>query len=146
MTHFNIVHVLPDGLLNLRAYHEVIESVLWGLQQLGHYTTYSVNAICPGARNILFGGQRAPDLVIGSPADTIYYNLEQVRGSPQFAPDAPHPLTRYVASRLQVWEYSGANMASWNGLDPAYTVKHVPIGYAPVLTRVESAGSRTSTS
>jgi hypothetical protein len=142
MTHFNITHILLDDTLNLRAYHEVIDSVRWGLQQLGHYTTYSVNALCPGARNIVFGGQRAPELVIGSPADTIYYNLEQIRGHKQFAPDAPHPLMKFVVSQLQVWEYSGANMPSWNALDPAYPVRHVPIAYAPVLTRIESAAQQ----
>lgn len=139
MAHFNITHILPDDVLNLRAYHEVIDSVRWGLQQLGHHTTYSVNALCPGARNIVFGGQRAPELVILSPADTIYYNLEQIRGNKQFDPDAPHPLMQFIASQLQVWDYSGANLPSWNALDPAYPVRHVPIAYAPVLTRIESA-------
>jgi hypothetical protein len=142
MTHFNVVHVLPGNSLNLRAYHEVIESVRWGLQQLGHHTTYSVNTICPGARNILFGGQLAPELVIGSPADTIYYNLEQIRGNPQFSPGTPHPLVKFVSSSLQVWEYSGGNMPTWNGLSPIHTVRHVPIAYAPVLTRIESAAEQ----
>jgi hypothetical protein len=139
MTHFNIVHVLPDGYRNLRAYHEVIESIRWGLQELGHDATYSVNMLCPNARNILFGGQLAPDLVLDSPEGTIYYNLEQITGNPQWCPTDPHPLTRFVSSRLHIWDYSGANIASWNRLDPTHRVKHVPIGYAPLLTRIEDA-------
>ncbi|MDB5400178.1 MAG: hypothetical protein QOF70_6625 [Acetobacteraceae bacterium] len=139
MTHFNIVHILPDGDLNLRAYHEVIDSVRWGLQQLGHETTYSVNEVCQNARNIIFGGHRAPDVVIGSPEHTIYYNLEQIRGSSQFDPNDPHPLVTYISSNLHVWEYSGANLASWNALGPKHPIKHVPISYAPGLTHIKSA-------
>ena len=36
MTDFNIVHADGAGIRGTEAYREVIESVLWGLRQLGH--------------------------------------------------------------------------------------------------------------
>jgi hypothetical protein len=139
MTHFNMVHVLPDDAQNLRAYQEVIDTVRWGLEQLGHHTSYSVNSTCAGARNIIFGGHLDPPLVVQSPDDSIYYNMEQIRGNPQYYPQGTTLLVRLIANRLQIWEYSGANMETWARLNPAQPVKLVPIGYAPVLTRIEPA-------
>jgi hypothetical protein len=139
MTRFNIVHIIPDGGFNLRAYHEVIDSVRWGLQQLGHDTTYSVNSCSQDARNIIFGGQCDPGVVIHSPDDSIYYNLEQIRGNPQFGLRDTHPLVDFISSKLQVWEYSGANLETWNQLSPRHVAKHVPICYAPILTHIEDA-------
>ena len=139
MTHFNMAHVLPNDALNLRAYQEVIDTVRWGLEQLGHHTTYSVNSICENARNIIFGGHLDPPLVIRSPADSIYYNMEQIRGNPQYDPQDTNIFVRLVSSTLQIWEYSGANMETWARLNPAQPPKLVPIGYAPLLTRIEPA-------
>jgi hypothetical protein len=139
MAQFNIVHVNLKYTLNVRAYHEVIESVRWGLQQLGHDTTYRVNAFCPNSRNILFGGHLSPELIINSPDDTILYNLEQIRGNPHYDPGAPNLLVRLIASKLHVWDYSGGNLDTWNRLCPKWPVRHVPISYAPILTRIEPA-------
>ena len=80
MTHFNLVHVVGDGVRGTEAYREVIDSVLWGLRQLGHHATYSANICLYSATNILFGAHLLPQLVMNSPDGTIYYNLEQISG------------------------------------------------------------------
>jgi len=139
MTHFNIVHVIRDGLLGVRAYQETIDSILWGLQQLGHEATYSVNSICHDATNIIVGGHLFPELLVESPEGTIYYNLEQIRGHPQYSQSDPHPVIKLILHKFQVWDYSIANIETWNGLTPERAIKFVPIGYAPVLTRIENA-------
>ena len=44
-----------------------------------------------------------------------------------------------IAAKCQIWDYAGANMATWNGLSLKHAVKLVPVGYAPILTRIENA-------
>jgi hypothetical protein len=139
MTDFNIVHVAGDGIRGTEAYREVIDSVLWGLRQLGHNATYSSNRCRSLATNILFGGHLLPDLLVQSPDDTIYYNLEQVSGHPQYDPANSKDTVRLIASKFQIWDYTGANLETWTRLNPKFPVKVVPVSYAPVLTRIETA-------
>jgi hypothetical protein len=42
----------------------------------------------------------------------------------------------YIAKKFQIWDYSAANIPSWNSLNPAYSVRYMPIGYAPLLSRI----------
>jgi hypothetical protein len=139
MTHFNIVHVAGDGIRGTAAYQEVIDSIIWGLQQLEHNVTYSMNSCLPHATNILFGGHLDPELLVESPGDSIYYNLEQICGHPRYDRTNPKDTVRLIASKFQIWDYTGANLETWNALAPKHPVKLVPIGYAPSLTRIESA-------
>jgi hypothetical protein len=139
MTHFNIVHVTGNGIRGTEAYQEVMESVVWGLRQLGHKATFSANDYCHGAQNILFGGHLSPRLLIDSPGDTIYYNLEQISGDPQYNPANPKDTVKFISSKFRIWDYSGANMEAWNRLMPTHAIKLVPVGYAPTLTRIENA-------
>jgi hypothetical protein len=142
MTHFNLVHVAGEGVRGTEAYRDVIDSMLWGLQQLGHHATYGVNVCCHGAVNILFGAHLLPDLVMNCPEDTIYYNLEQIVGHPQYDHHNPKDTVSLIASRLQIWDYTGANVATWNTLKPKHPPRVVPVGYAPILTRIENAAQQ----
>jgi hypothetical protein len=139
MTHFNLVHVMGGSIRGTEAYQEVIDSVLWGLRQLGHDATYSVNLCHNQATNILFGGHLLPELLMNCPDGTIYYNLEQISGHPQYDQSNPKDTVKLIASRFQIWDYTGANMATWNSLTPKYAIKLVPVGYAPILTRIANA-------
>jgi hypothetical protein len=42
----------------------------------------------------------------------------------------------YIAKKFRVWDYSVANIPSWNRLNPKYPVRHMPICYAPILKRI----------
>jgi hypothetical protein len=139
MTHFNIVHVAGNGIRGTEAYQDVIDSVLWGLRQLGHDVTSSVNDCASHARNILFGGHLLPDMLVAGPADSIYYNLEQIAGHPQYNAATAKDTVRFIAGKFQIWDYSGAHLATWSRLAPKHAVKLVPIGYAPILTRIQNA-------
>lgn len=139
MTDFNIVHAAGDGIRGTEAYREVIDTVLWGLRQLGHTATYSVNRCRSHATNILFGGHLLPELLATSPADTIYYNLEQIAGHPQYDQANPKDTVRLISAKFQIWDYTGANLETWARLDPKHAVKVVPVCYAPLLTRIERA-------
>jgi hypothetical protein len=139
MTHFNLVHAVGRGIRGTEAYQEVIDSVLWGLRQLGHHATYGMNSCCHEATNILFGAHLLPELLMHSPEGTIYYNLEQISGHPQYDHRDPKDTVQLIASKFHIWEYSAANLPTWTRLNPKHAIKLVPIGYAPILTRIESA-------
>ena len=136
MSHFNLVHVMKDHRLGARAYEEVIQSVQWGLRQLGHETTYSINACLETATNIVFGGHIAPEIPLNAGGEVIYYNLEQLRDHPAYAPDCASLAVTLLKANVRIWDYSAANIEVWDRLNPRYPVRHVPIGYAPVLSRI----------
>ena len=137
MSPYNLVHcIIPDPRAHgLKGYKEVIETVRWGLEQLGHYVTYAVNEVAIDATNIVFGAQVMPVAALRQlPDNTIIYNFEQLRGL-EFA--AIREELKYLAAeeRFRIWEYSQANLASWHLLGRRQ-VKIVPVGYAPLLTRI----------
>jgi hypothetical protein len=121
----------------LNGYKEVIDSVQWGLEQLGHDAFYALNNFNPTSNNIIFGAQvlSVPFLQL-LPANTIVYNFEQFRGRME------HQVSdevRFFAKNFHIWEYSLANIDFWHQLGADKGVTHVPVGYAPVLTRIERA-------
>ena len=138
MKSFHIAHVIPEPKMHgLNGYKEVIETVEWGLQQLGHSVTYAVNEFSSEATNIVFGAQVLPlDKLQSLPNDTVVYNFEQIRGITSLREEA-----KSYASRFQIWEYSQANMEAWSRLETRHPVKHVPVGYAPILTRIPKVES-----
>ena len=81
MAHFHLMHRIPDPRMHgLNGYKEVIETITWGLEQLGHRATYAVNEGAPGATNIVFGAQVMPVAALAElPPGTIIYNFEQLR-------------------------------------------------------------------
>jgi hypothetical protein len=135
MSPYNLVHcIIPNPRAHgLKGYKEVIETVRWGLEQLGHYVTYAVNEVAIDATNIVFGAQVMPVAALRQlPDNTIIYNFEQLRGLAAIREEL-----KYVAAeeRFRIWEYSQANLAAWHLLGRRQ-VKIVPVGYAPLLTRI----------
>jgi len=134
MARFHIMHCMPDSQQHgLRGYQEVIDTLSWGLQQLGHEVSHAVNGSVRGATNIIFGAHMITvEGLAKLPDNSIAYSLEQARNlDPRQAP----PTVQFFAKRFQVWDYSLANMGFWKGLGTP-RVKLVPIGYAPVLSRI----------
>lgn len=135
MPRINLVHCLlhptrPHGLLG---YAEVIETVQWGLEQLGREVTRSINQPAPACLNIFFGAQVLPVPVLESlPQGSIIYNFEQMRNLPV---DQIRPEVHFIAKNFRIWDYSTGNREAWAQLG-ARDVQIVPIGYAPVLTRI----------
>lgn len=141
MTHYHLMHCVPrDPRVHaLNGYKEVIETVAWGLEQLGHQTSYALNQPVPDATNIVFGAQVLPIATLKRlPAGTIIYNFEQMRDIPD--PAQIRAETRYCAQapHFEVWDYTPANLPSWRTLGRTQ-VKIVPVGYAPILTRIQKA-------
>lgn len=132
--HFHLAHIVPQGAMHgLHGYKDVIDTVEWGLRELGHTVTYGLNELSTGGRNIIFGAQMLEPAVLETlPPETIVYNFEQARNMPL---DKVRPQMRIAARRFEVWEYSEANMPVWEQLG-ALRAEHVPVGYAPILQRV----------
>ncbi|MEO8136461.1 MAG: hypothetical protein ABI831_21105 [Betaproteobacteria bacterium] len=131
---FHLAHIVPGKMFHgLNGYKEVIDTVQWGLQQLGHSAEYGLNTFSTTATNIVFGWQMLEmDTLNDLPPETIAYNLEQGRG---WTAEGVKPQFRIVAQRLKVWDYSAGNALLWTSLG-AREVCVVPVGYAPILKRI----------
>lgn len=131
---FHLMHCVPHPRMHgLYGYMEIIQSIEWGLQELGHSVTYSLNSAHPEAINIIFGAQVLPIDFLGRlPKNTIIYNFEQMRG---LSKDKIRPEMHYYSNEFQIWDYSPSNLSSWEMLG-AKNVQVVPVGYAPTLTRI----------
>jgi hypothetical protein len=141
MTHYHLMHcVPPDPRVHaLNGYKEVIETVAWGLEQLGHQTSYALNQSVRDASNIVFGAQVLPIAALKRlPEGTIIYNFEQMREITTAAQIRAE--VRYYAQvpHFEIWDYTPANVPSWRALG-RHQVKIVPVGYAPILTRIPKA-------
>lgn len=136
MARYHLMHCVPDPRMHgLKGYREVIETVGWGLEQLGHRVSHALNASGADATNIVFGAQVMPIAALQKlPPGTIIYNFEQLR---DVAADRIRPEIRHYAQtpHFTVWDYSAANLSSWRALG-RHNVKIVPVGYAPILTRI----------
>jgi hypothetical protein len=121
----------------LYAYKDVIDSIQWGLEQLGHQVSYGLNYIENNALNIIFGHRLLTvELLKKLPKNTIIYNLEQIEGltvDDIFRNES----NKYCFENFQMWEYSIFQKNMWNKIPTFYPVKFVKIGYAPVLTRIK---------
>ena len=128
---FHLVHIqIPRG-HGLLGYREVIDSVQWGLTQLGHSVSYGVNQVNSDARNIVFGMQvLSEEQQANFPADSIVYNFEQLRGG------TPRHELRAAGQRFLIWDYASSNMEPWARLGLPRQPVHVPVAYAPVLERI----------
>ena len=142
MTHFHIVHLVPtERHHGLYGYIEVIQTITWGLQSLGHTVTYGKNQFVVDCKNIVFGHQVAEQNILSLvPKGSIVYNLEQYnRLTHDDISNDPRFSFPYTVKNFEIWDYSEDNIALWHKLGNAFPISKVPIGYAPVLTRIPKA-------
>ncbi len=134
MSKFHLLHCVPNPRMHgPYGYREIIESVQWGLEQLGHEVTYLLNAYDPARTNIVFGAQMLPlEVLKQMPGDTIVYNFEQGRGLER---NEVRPEVSFIAENFSIWDYSAANVDLWKSMGNEST-KLVPVGYAPILSRI----------
>ena len=130
------MHCVPSSRLHgLHGYKEVIDTIAWGLEHLGHRVTYALNESVRDATNIIFGAQVMPIASLKQlPKGTIIYNLEQLRS---VGANLIREEIRYYAQvpHFEIWDYTQANLPSWHALG-RQQVKIVPVGYAPILSRI----------
>lgn len=108
----------------------VIETLTWGLRELGYDASSSFGAWREGATHIVL----CPHLLDAAalarlPSGTILYNLDQI------TPASPLPPSRLWQLRHWcIWDFSPRNRAIWNSLGIAAAT--VPVGWYPGLERV----------
>jgi len=127
----SVAVVSPPGYPHSAAFAEVAETIRHGLTSLGHDAVVSRDLGARDRRHIVLGAHLAPEAGIQLPAGSIIYNLEQVDSQSRWMTGALLDLYR----RYPLWDYSTANierLVSMGVPRPA----HVPIGYAPSLTRI----------
>lgn len=134
--HFHVMQVMPwSG--TQTPFAEVIASLAWGLGELGYQTSSSLNTWATGARHIVLCPHLLTDATISSlPADTIFYNLEQID------PLSPLPPSRLTAFNNRiVWDFSDKNLLQWRRHGIA-AVK-MPIGWYPNLSRISPSAEKS---
>lgn len=117
----------------LDSYNEVVESYHWGFAALGHSVERRVNHFDPEALNIVFGFQIPVQLglIDSFPANTIFLNMERYAGKSLFGTSA-----HYVANKFQIWDYSQANVDTWNLLNPRFPAYYAKTAYSPNLEKM----------
>lgn len=132
---FNLVLMRSSIGRHLEVFREVIELVAAGLAELGYSSSVTVNEFAPAQNHIVFCPHllRAED-VERVPPSTILYNFEPLN-PPLF--DSVGTFLAHYARRCVVWDYSLANVRYLESL--GCSARHVPIGYAPLLTRIAPA-------
>jgi hypothetical protein len=131
---FHLVHVVHPTSHGPMGYREVIETIRWGLAELGCDVTVAFNTFVADRTNICFGGQMlAAEHLERIPPDTIFYHLEQIAHLQVDKLGPSHPI---IASRFRIWEYSPANIVTWQKLNPVFAPQLLPICWSPNLRQI----------
>lgn len=128
----------------LSGYQEVIDTLLWGLREIGYEVSFSFGELRRDTRNIVLRAEVAStELLATFPKDTIIYNLEQSYGlflsskKPENGMSALNwESYAYIRENFEVWDYSLKNIDAMRTVDSKMPVKYVPIGFAPILHRI----------
>lgn len=135
MTRYAVVIISPPGYVHSLAFQEVAETLYFGLSSLGHDTILSTDiAEAEGRRPIILGSNLLPHYWVALPPDAILYNLEQVDRRSDWITLGLWE----IFYRHRVWDYSERNAAALRSMGIRVDAV-VPIGYAPQLTRIQSA-------
>jgi hypothetical protein len=134
---FAITVVSPPGYVHSAAFHEVAESLHYGLKTLGHESVITTQAKLSGYQHIVLGANLLPYYPLPLASDAIIYNLEQIHdGSEWIRPELINIFRRY-----SVWDYSEKNFAALQALG-ILVKKIVPIGYTKELSRIQLSSER----
>lgn len=143
MGNYHVCQIVPEKTMHVIAgYDDVTTTIVWGLRSLGHAASYGINHVRPDATNIIFGAHNLQlDVLKSFRRDTIVYNLEQMYGLYQ-RPLGWKKLEQFretfdwAAENLTIFDYSRRNVEAVLTHNPASSIQYVPIGYAPILTRI----------
>lgn len=133
MPNFLISIVRPKGYQHSDAFHEVAETLQFGLRGAGHVAAIVENLVDPQRTNILLGAHLLNEVSVNSiPPGSIIYNLEQL-GSSHLK-----PFYYELSERYQIWDYNRTNLEQWRSRTCRYSPKLVEIGYTSQLRRIVS--------
>ena len=135
----HICRVAPEGYVHHRAFDEVVETLEYAARALGYPVDVVWNALPQDGLNLVVGAHLLEPAVARAftPA-TVVCNFEPIDLQTTFT-----DWSRLDAVRgATVWDYSVRNVEYIRALTGNVNVTHVPIGYAPGLSRIAPAGSQ----
>lgn len=135
----HICRVAPEGYVHHRAFDEVVETLEYAARTLGYPVDVVWNALPQDGLNLVVGAHLLEPAVARAftPA-TVVCNFEPIDLQTTFT-----DWSRLDAVRgATVWDYSVRNVEYIRALTGNVNVTHVPIGYAPGLSRIAPAGSQ----
>lgn len=133
---YNICRIQPEGYRHAATFDEILETLEYGLSQLGHPVDRSLNTLRPQSRNIVIGAHLLNDAACRAlPADTIIFNFEQLHDGSLWTQAG------YLSAlaHCEVWDYSQRNLDHIAIATGNKRLHRVPVGYAPSLTRIPIA-------
>jgi hypothetical protein len=131
---FAVTVVSPPGFIHSAAFHEVAETLHYGLIALGYDSVLTTDGQLQDRRHIVLGSNLLPHYPLPLAADAILYNLEQVQTESQWFT----PALLQIFKRYEVWDYSRQNVDRLAALGVNVSAI-VPIGYTKELTRIQHA-------
>jgi len=139
VTDIAIVKINPAAYTHASALDEVIESFASGMHENGCRVHPAVNELRAGMDNIVFGAHLLPPEQLKKlPESVILSNFEQL--SAESAWMKKDYLEALASHRC--WDYSQRNIEALKALKPAANPRHVPVGYADCLRRIEPAADQ----
>jgi hypothetical protein len=131
-----IVIVKPAGYLHGETFRELAETIQCGFAELGISAHIADNVFLSEGLNILLGWHLIePGQIAGLPHRCILYNLEQLDDQNQNL----RLRLAELSKKFRVWDYSLRNIEKLRESGLTAPIAHVPIGYAPQLSRIEKA-------
>ncbi len=128
-----IVRIAPAGYTHYRVFDEVVDSLLFGLIECGIAACVVDNEFDPKVPNIVIGAHLLSDAQLDSlPQNVIVYNFEQFDDHSAWM----HRSYINALSTHRCWDYSQYNIAALTRLRADASPEFVPLGYAPLLTRL----------
>ena len=135
LAQYQIVVIRPKGYVHSGAFMEVAETLLHAFKRLGFRATLTENRLSKEAVNIVIGVNLIPESIVSQiPPNTILYNFEQLSASSPWMT----PAMATLFGRFQVWDYSSRNIQYLENQGLSRDVIHVPIGYVPEMSRIDS--------
>jgi len=119
------------------AWWELAEIICFSLRDLGFEAQIQQHKVEASCTNILLGAfLLKPDLIKKIPANSIFFNTEQLTLDDQ---TAIWPSDIYEWARnFETWDYSDRNIEKFRSLG-IHNVKKFTLGYQPELTRIKKA-------
>lgn len=135
----HICRVAPEGYVHHRAFDEVVETLEYAARTLDYHVDVVWNALPQDGLNLVVGAHLLEPAVARTlTAATVVCNFEPIDLQSTFT-----DWSRLDAVRsATVWDYSIRNVEYIRALTGNVNLTHVPIGYAPGLSRIAPAGSQ----
>jgi hypothetical protein len=134
---YAVTVISPLGYRHTAAFHEVAQTLVHGLTDLGHDAVLTTSGQLPNRIHIVLGSNLLPTYPLPLADDAILYNFEQVDSASRwFCPELLALFRRHT-----LWDYSTTNARALADLGVPVS-RVVPLGYAAPLTRIRFAAVR----